>query len=116
MVKANELRIGNLIYELVQDFNEGGRFLDGAKEIIIVDADIIKFVSENEGCYEPIPLTPEILEKCGFEFIPEAGYFSYKLKNKPQGIDAIKVGNGIYVHQLQNLYFALTDEELEIKL
>jgi hypothetical protein len=65
---------------------------------------------------KPIPLTPEWLERCGFEFAPSVGYYVYELPNKPQGIDSIKVGSGVFLHQLQNLYFALTGEELQIKM
>lgn len=71
---------------------------------------------------EPIPLTEEILLKCGFKrdsdlknslcrfgiwfniMNMEATYLSQKL---------IKIN---YLHQLQNLYFALTGEELEINM
>lgn len=73
----------------------------------------------------PIPLTEEWLEKFGFEYDIETKSYSilthlekhdylFEVSNKYQqyfqpdfiGID-IK-----YVHQLQNLYFALTNEEL----
>lgn len=74
------------------------------------------FSSFDERLYNPIPLTPEWLERCGFEFAPSVGYYVYELPNKPQGIDSIKVGSGVFLHQLQNLYFALTGEELQIKM
>lgn len=71
---------------------------------------------------QPIPLTEEWLVKFGFEqynntnhyyysnesyivkINSEFGYLFYSIDHKP-----IK-----YVHQLQNLYFSLTGEELEI--
>ena len=69
--------------------------------------------------YEPIPLTPEILETCGFVFesgidyvIKETGFAVYfddgncELANHDYPVH-IK-----HLHQLQNLFFALTGTEL----
>lgn len=80
MIKANELRIGN---KIKRKSNENICTVNWG---IIKDFDLHEDVSD----YEPIRLTPQILEKCGFE--------------------------NIYLHQLQNLYFALTGNELEINL
>ena len=82
---------------------------------------------------EPIHLTPEILEKCGFERIGEKPFYScrlslnsvdelawYSLDNK---LGYQTKGSGFtrdyqikHLHQLQNLHFALTGEELKIEL
>lgn len=82
---------------------------------------------------EPIPLTPEILLSCGFEKLPQqaGGYQGYLLNDDFElGWDihnncfyyqcANREGyrNECYVslvgiHQLQNLYFALTGKELQ---
>lgn len=70
---------------------------------------------------EPIPLTEDILLKCGFkkisgwnEFILDDLRCEFRcdtmLLYYPFGVN-IK-----YLHQLQNLYFALTNKELDIKL
>lgn len=82
----------------------------------------------------PIPLTPEILEKCGFK---KNGTFDKQFNNGNQieidlsdeykgevwlgGSDSCTNGMGFvancqYLHQLQNLYFALTGEELTVNL
>ena len=79
---------------------------------------------------EPIPLTEEILLKCGFE----KGYIMYfiricetrcYLRPSYRGgyyygicpyIELRDCKTIQYLHQLQNLYFALTGKELEIKL
>ena len=79
--------------------------------------------------YEPIPLTPEILEKAGFELtnplnIENANtYFKEGLNEfisyHGEGIciyESTKKRVIKYLHQLQNLYYALTGEELEISL
>lgn len=78
---------------------------------------------------KPIPLTEEWLLKLGFEFINQ----NWPLKIKDPyiwktnitlfadghyylTIDGKKISYKIeYVHQLQNLYFALTQKELTIK-
>jgi hypothetical protein len=86
---------------------------------------------------EPIPLTPEILEKCGFENaidgmrieLPISDdlkcdnydlYMSYYSKeffiagiNENSGFGRMNLK---YLHHLQNLYFAMTGEELPISL
>jgi len=78
---------------------------------------------------KPIPLTPEILEKCGFyksktewikrteedPFIIE--FFEFTKAFHYTGGEGVRLGiGGKYLHQLQNLYFALTGDELTIKL
>lgn len=100
------------------------------------------FVNGLKECYakdlRPIPLTPELLEKCGFEKFPydaddeDVEYWILKLPESGQ-ISYYKPGeffvsdthspdfygakvNITHLHQLQNLYFALTGEELQINL
>lgn len=74
----------------------------------------------DEMIKSPIQLTEEILLKCGFQ--PK--YFGIKTYYSPlmeldhdfylMGVDyGVKIK---HLHQLQNLYFALTGEELEVKL
>jgi hypothetical protein len=78
---------------------------------------------------EPIPLTEEWLLKFGFE-IDDSEWFKdddeivYQKTYKDYSICVSNKGvvyNGVYsqkikhVHSLQNLYFALTGEELTIK-
>jgi|ERR1051325_3201089 hypothetical protein len=83
---------------------------------------------------EGIPLTPEILEKCGFNYGNnksgvlrlEIAYlnedYPCTLQVSGSGIQICRSGVGsicpsiFYLHQLQNLYFALTGKELEINL
>lgn len=131
MIQANDLRIGNLL-----KFNEE-----------TVDVESIGFDGVNlRGGYdwsidcefnydelEPIPLTEDILLKCGF-VKHKAGIGGCDMW---QGMDAWEMddewlfrgsperglkligyfnSNIQYLHQLQNLYFALTGSELNIQL
>ena len=86
-----------------------------------------EYKDERLDDYEPIPLTEEWLLKFGFnkvsdiwEFWKNSGWDlrQHKLENKwwlfyvGQDLDCVRID---YVNQLQNLYFALTGEELTIK-
>lgn len=122
-MKANELRIGNFV------------FTDNI-ELLEVSAGDLVVMDNFPDDYKPIPITEEWLVKFGFiESEPtECGirYFSmevnfakifhiliYKNLKIDFTIDCeefYKVLTEIkYVHQLQNLYFALTREELQLK-
>jgi hypothetical protein len=107
-MKPEELRIGNWIKGLLPDGKDliPSEFQLTAKMIYEWDdGDVI--------INEPIPLTPEWLESFGvsnsrnqFFAVDKDGYVWYDrmmlVRVKPK-----------YVHQLQNLYFALTGEELK---
>lgn len=106
-LKATELRIGNYI-----DFD------DLIIKIYSIEGffNIIKYI---DIC-KPIPLTEEWLIKFGFELDEEMPciLFSNKVLStyKQDGIFWLHILDDIielsYVHQLQNLYFALTQKEL----
>ena len=145
-MKANELRIGNLVSitceakkdvadtchldylsELARDYFIIGNF--STDEInVFIGKELIEFsLSE----IEPIPLTAEWFEKCGGRIGGEQVLFismpkikaELHFEMKPYGnVVVLKSDFGEfvpedikYVHQLQNLYFALTGEELTIK-
>jgi len=117
-MKANELRLANWI-------NLKGNIQ--VWHIDIDDIDRVNYIGIDK--YEPIPLTEEWLLKFGFEkvgdtymlkitkLIYHCCYVRYVddiwwfLSRKGATYD-FKFNN---VHQLQNLYFALTGQELEIK-
>jgi hypothetical protein len=121
MIKANELRIGNLIMA-ISPF----RTISGKNEIITVTGLFIRQCEIAGGeitNYDPIALTAEWLEKFGFT-IGDHRYVKgeYSLLSAHDGfmfgrinhLPIIKDGLR-YVHQLQNIYFAVTGEELTIK-
>lgn len=120
-MKAMELRIGNYIENTDSQM----------ASYMVVNADVIK---QNEhtmyASLEPILLTEEWLIKFGFKkrdmlssilFDMKNPRFSIYLNppidksNKWNILGIEKNVNIQYVHQLQNLYFALTGEELTLK-
>lgn len=123
-MKANELRIGNWY----------NWYADGKNYQYQVKAE--DFVNEIIENFDPIPLTEEILLKCGFfkcEDFDEGGLIDYRYElhlfngsisftSNWNTEDCIYVNlnqcgaDVFYLHQLQNLYFALTGEELNVKL
>lgn len=101
-MKASELRIGNYIENTDSQM----------ASYMVVNADVIK---QNEhtmyASFEPIQLTEEWLLKFGYQigmfWILSTGEFRINISGIHYDIQ--------YVHQLQNLYFALTGEELTLK-
>jgi hypothetical protein len=121
-MNANELRIGNWIHNPVQgvDFKV---CVIALSEINFEDGNKIK---DDKYRFQPIPLTPEWLERFGFQsdnftdedrtpfmriddacgsFILDDEFILMDIDTRVQ----IK-----HVHQLQNLYFALTLQELTL--
>ena len=125
MIQANELRIGNLVLDGNGEITTVESIVDGA---INYSLDYGALWTDEEYCFEnlnPIPITEEWLFKFGFVFDDVAEYFTEeKVYIKYYNEFGIKIDieglfyNGIYrqklqyVHQLQNLYFALTQKEL----
>jgi hypothetical protein len=130
MIKANELRIGNWVYDpfsksFIQvvnitetGINEGW---DGSMDMGYV----LSQQAIGEEDIEPIPLTPEILEKADCSYIGIDDWYSnfeptWIMRNEDDGFTLIIEGKEFrkikYVHEYQNLYFALTGSELEINL
>ena len=124
-MKSNELRVGNYIQN-----DSGIKCLAS----IHCDNTIRTFNEEKSdtiGCFflshfEPIPLTKEWIDACGFKYNSYRHFFEHK-SNRIIEYDSYKkkfifylveYGDWFmpieYVHELQNLYFALTGEELTI--
>jgi hypothetical protein len=119
-MKANELRIGNFVK---------GKEMNVYWTVEAIDGNSIFSYGKwrSLDAFEPIPLTEEWLLKFGFEYRKEIlfdGWYS-KLINY-NSIRIFKDENGFFkyysaityihhVHQLQNLYHALTGEELTLK-
>jgi hypothetical protein len=117
-MEAKELRIGNLVYQF--GIPPAVEVIRLTKDKILIDA-------------SPIPITEEWLIKFGFYEYDRMGeniFFSIKPHNDMnwnlhfnRNILSVSFKDLIWdksfeikhVHQLQNLYFALTGEELTIK-
>lgn len=123
-MKAEELRIGNYVHE--KYYNRGYKF-EPIKLKDILSTHIVCSLdnAHNFEDIEPIPLTEEILLKCGFEFFDNERIFNnFVIEDFHNGNYYFTAGEGIklhekhieYLHQLQNLYFSLTGEELNVKL
>lgn len=129
MIKANELRIGNY----VSDRHASESFFAKVKKLDATRCYYGGFHSSYSDL-RPIPLTKEWLERFGFERNESKMYdghldvwYIYKYDgNIMFNTELVTDGEIIiqfrrfpivvkYVHQLQNLYFALTGEELEFK-
>lgn len=138
MIPANELRIGNWV-----DVENASTIIDNSsgayQKIVRAKYEQVESISNEFAlaggfhCLEygePIPLTPEIIVACGFT-PKKALYETLEIKYKTGLIEAkISLENtddgewrwidgntnvALYsLHQLQNLYFALTGTELTI--
>lgn len=115
-----ELRRGNLVYGISDRIETVEEILSVYVETSINGG--LKHYSNYEDI-QPIPLTPEILLKCGARQLPH-GYFIGKLKFTYEHNELSefvrfhysgKIAYIQYLHQLQNLYFALTNTELIYK-
>ena len=118
-MKATELRIGNLLnYQTAE----------GDILTTTIDWQDLKWISEDEQSFNLVhsetPLTEEWLLKFGFKQISERVYiinYHYGYEFGITNIFIIKNDNCFmrykhiqHVHELQNLYFALTGEELSL--
>ncbi|GEO11386.1 hypothetical protein [Segetibacter aerophilus] len=133
MIDASELRIGNYILH------------KASVRILPVKCTFQHFELMAKGLAKdifPIPLKPDILQKCGFvenkkyyllpdarEFIltlPVMGnskneVYAYLNSNKESYAratvnDLVISNNFYYLHQLQNLYYVLLGKELDVML
>ena len=130
-MKPTELRIGNLVTQIIErsTHNEEKTITIEWQELMWISRDRVDF-------YKPIPLTEEWLLKFWFEksIVKEPWFeknkievFKYSKGNffllggnhTAYGIGLHDIWKGMeiniqYVHQLQNLYFALTNEQLTL--
>lgn len=129
-MKPQELRIGNKIwrpccYDEVVEIRENG----------IIGIDSLRGLL-TYGEIEPIPITEELLEKCGFKKDVDANnLYRYviddclfeirlwdsgtfiKLENYCEDcVRKVRLPKTPNLHQLQNAYYLVTGNELEIKL
>ena len=130
MIQANELRIGN--YVLINGKFCKTEAITGCM-VSVSGYEINRFKPFEFKHLEPIQLTEEILLKCGFEkkqewyrhnemkkYTIESGVIDltkgrYHIRQYISKDKSLHLSDLKYLHQLQNLYFALTGKELIIK-
>ena len=119
MLKANELRIGNLIL-----FD--GKITHANTRNIAYISNSNRLKNGDSIAFEPIKLTEEWLLKAGFEKLTsiEKGFKSNSYTYGRGFSFIVHLNNGLlstnfwqgnekkFLHQLQNIFFSLTGEEL----
>lgn len=141
MIEANELRIGNYIKDIKHNRLVQYHSIEGSWNSVRVNykqgsgiytLNLENSILQNKCQIEPIPLTEEILLKCGFEkeenksFAAGTEVIFYTFKKDGFIYNTIQqqwwFGNQIetdidYLHELQNIYYwSKNKKELEIKL
>lgn len=137
MVDAKELRIGNLVYAGTDENDK-----QIMCEVEAIDKGYISWEGNktNLEYVDGVPLTPELLEKCGFGKIDtgfansEDFYWSIQIGNQlylncssdlknwmlsPEAWngDGCEMWKGLtYLHEVQNLFYFTANEELTIQL
>lgn len=126
MIGPKDLRIGNLVLSREVDLSNGNEIHVEA----FVDLYILHELSRGNVVkqFSPIPLTPEWLERMGFKsnsLFPKSEWNLDTFKiSQPESVKPNYFFSNYhweaskeiqYAHQLQNLYFAMTGKELEIK-
>ncbi len=128
-MKANEIMVGNYLQD---DTGRIGRVIEFKEGYIKLKMQYSTIAIHSKSGItdidaKPIPLIPEILEKFGFKLSDGNRYYYFYIKDDL--ICHIHVDNSkdcfvsykqatidfhiLYLHQIQNLYFALTGEELD---
>jgi hypothetical protein len=130
MINVNELRIGNRIEAVAQ---MGNYYMNMTEHNFTS-------LANDPNCANPIPLTPEILQKCGFEekelpsnfangqngmkisirdsakryllLTPVGAHYLCAIYSSDNVFNLQSIGFVYNLHQLQNLYFAITKMEL----
>jgi hypothetical protein len=123
-MKAQELRIGNIFHW------ESTQNIDIVKDIVTYNKRVTKINNVSIFDCKPILLTRDWILKFDFElrdgkyykgkYLIEDGisqYFNngYSFRITIDNQNSTHASSVKYVHQLQNLYFALTGQELELK-
>lgn len=124
MINRNEIRRGNLVQHDHEGFLTVHNLVGYTIGLFNAENSYFKFVGDD---LDGIPLTADILEKAGFAYRNERRGLG-SIMDGAKGSVAMKPEDGKFtyltawtapldfVHQLQNLHFALYGEELQINL
>lgn len=125
MLDTRDVRVGNWVLKLTGRDVKDQSFFE--YKAIALDEYYYTFARD---CF-PIKLSPEILGECGFKHEFGDWYINLPSPDREEGVPLLRyrhkekawyLGNlelpaqPVYVHQLQNLYYALTRQELHIEL
>jgi hypothetical protein len=143
MIKENELRVGNLVYDDENIIMKVARIetkehndWNGVSENTVVFQTLTEANNYRESVINPIPLTEKIVKQFGFVRDESSTHRMYRIdKDKYQTISLLVDDNDIcfpfaktnhheagehfsfmgirYVHQLQNFYYSLNHRELK---
>lgn len=136
MVNANSLRLGNYVIGFQNTIRKVSGILDDGQ---VYTSDIVngEFTIESDNDLQGIPLSPDILLNAGFVAIEDVciQFTDPYYKSWRNGITLAMVDDKLrlwiecddgyynwywtevkYLHQLQNLYLALTGTDLSISL
>ena len=129
MIEPRELRENNLYKVKENTYKCVGHYYDhGQKyvELIEIDEeDFNMFKARHISKLKPIPLTEEILFKCGFEWVKRFECYVHCYKTEKEFILQKEYDFWLmcdinlkvqikHLHQLQNLYHSLTGKEIKI--
>jgi hypothetical protein len=114
MIQPQELRIGNYVNSH-----------KGYTKVVGVLCDMLETETHSNilDNFDPIPITPDILERFGFKrtnrlfsliFNENGAAIFINLVNSVYSLTCFPV-EFLYVHQLQNLFYSLTGIELTFK-
>lgn len=138
MIQPNELRLGNYVQDrggkvlkidTFETTHNGEEYVLKVGQRMFVNGNEVHPLTEYSDYLQPIPLSDEWLAKFGFD---DDGFRQYTLLN--WGIKVVEslaskgswivyqgflrqfqeIAEVQYIHQLQNLFFALTGEELKL--
>jgi hypothetical protein len=122
MVSLKEIRVGNWLLVVFAPENHSGPVINYQPKAV-EESDLVAL-----NTFLPMPLTIDLLRKCGFieeggvwckyQQVGEGRALVLKRKQKEEWYVAdIKIkAPPLYMHQLQNLFYALTGKELKVAL
>lgn len=117
MIQETDLRIGNMVFDLLRHTCEIDAIYKGAVDVYDKNED--KFLNIICDKIYPIPLSEELLTKCGLPndyavvYETSDGWFLHVDDMSHMTAIAIPIKS---LHELQNAYFIATKKELEVRL
>lgn len=119
-MNKQEFRVGNII--MTEPLNIPKMGIQSNGLIKLTELGVYQLQTLDSFKFEPVKLTPDILKRCGFKYerlgwdLPNSSFSLYH--SLIPCIKEIIISNIPikYLHLLQNLYFFLMNEELEVDI